>query len=254
MEPTPSRHHRSRVAPIAVPGGQTKGAEAPAYRPSRVRVAIVAVALTIAWIALVVWVNESTPGVPRLDSQLHAWALDHRTDVTLQAARVISWFGQTSVTLPLVVLGGLAATASTRRFGRVRAAALLLVMGALGTGVGLEINRVVARVRPPSVDWGGAAGGFALPSGHTTAATMAAGLIAWSITRRLASRRARAAVWVAAAVWAGAVGWSRVWLGVHWPTDVLCGWLFAGSFLLAARAVQLTWWPTDAPPVPASEE
>jgi len=248
MEPEPPSVPRPLADPGDIAGGSSRTAEVMASRPSRVRVATVAAALTAAWTALVVWVNESTPGVPQLDSQLHAWALDHRTDMTIHLARTVSWFGQTNITLPLVVLGGLAATVSTRRFGRVRAAVLLLVMGSLGTGLGLEINRLVARVRPPQGDWGGSASGFALPSGHTTAATMAAGLIAWAVTRRLTTKPARAAVWVVAAGWAGAVGWSRVWLGVHWPTDVLCGWLFAASFLLAARAVQLTWWPTDAPP------
>jgi len=219
-----------------------------AYRSARASVTTVAAGLTIAWIALVVWVNADAPGVPTIDSSLHGWALDHRSDVTIQVARVVSWFGQTTITLPLIVLGALAATASTRRFGRLRAATLLFAMGAVGTAVGLAINMLVGRVRPPRGDWAGAAGGFALPSGHTTAATIAAGLIAWSVTRRLRTTPARAAVWVAAVGWAAAVGWSRVWLGVHWPTDVLCGWLFAASFLLAARAVQLTWWPADAPP------
>jgi len=132
MEPTPS------VPVIA----------RPAYRSARTRVAVVAAGLTIAWIALVVWVNADAPGVPAIDSSLHGWALEHRTVVTIEVARAVSWFGQTTVTLPLVVLGGLAATVSTRRFGRLRAAALLLVMGALGTGVGLAINVLVGRVRP----------------------------------------------------------------------------------------------------------
>src|SRR5665647_3428771 len=225
MEPEPPSVPSPLADPGDIAGGSSRTGEVMASRPSRVRVAAVAAALTAAWITLVVWVNESTPGVPQVDSQLHAWALDHRTDMTIHLARTVSWFGQTNITLPLVVLGGLAATVSTRRFGR------------LG-----------ARVRQPQGDWGGSASGFALPSGHTTAATMAAGLIAWAVTRRLTTKPARAGVWVVAAGWAGAVGWSRVWLGVHWPTDVLCGWLFAASFLLAARAVQLTWWPADAPP------
>jgi undecaprenyl-diphosphatase len=55
-------------------------------------------------------------------------------------------------------------------------------------------------------------------------------------------------VWVVAGALAAAVGWSRVWLGVHWPTDVMSGWLVAATVLVAARAIQLRWWPEDAPP------
>ena len=198
--------------------------------------------------ALAVWVRMHAPGVPAVDLSLHRWALGQRSRSTIHLAQIASWFGQTDIALPLVVLAALAATASTRRYGRVRAATLLLALGGLGVIVGLELNSLVGRARPAPGDWAGAAGGFSFPSGHTTAATLAAGLVAWSVSRHLKRRAAQVGTWLVAAVWAGTVGWSRVWLGVHWPTDVLCGWLFAASFLVAARAVQLKWWPADAPP------
>jgi membrane-associated phospholipid phosphatase len=215
-----------------------------------VRSAIGAGGLAAGLVSVIVWTWHAAPGVPQFDSALHLWALDQRTSVTIGLARGLSWFGQTNIALPLVVLAGIAAAAETRRFARARAGALLVAVGGLGVAIGLEINHSTGRVRPPVADWAGAAGGFAFPSGHTTAATVAAGLVAWTVSRHLTSARGRAAVWIAASAWALGVGWSRVWLGVHWPTDVLGGWLFAGSFLLVARTVQLIGWPADAPPQP----
>jgi undecaprenyl-diphosphatase len=80
-------------------------------------------------------------------------------------------------------------------------------------------------------DWWGAAGGPAFPSGHTTAATIAAGTLAWALSERVRSRRGRIVVWSSAFLVAGLVGWSRMWLGVHWPSDVVSGWLLGASWL-----------------------
>lgn len=223
----------------------------PAHRSGR-RVAALAGGLTIGWASVLQWVRIDAPGVPVVDSDVHAWALDHRTEATIRLARELSWLGQVDVVLPLIIVAAVAVAAGTGAFGRPRAAALLLGLGGLGIAVGLGINRLAARARPPVGDWASAAGGFAFPSGHTTAATVAAGLVAWTVSRRLSSRPVRAAVWVVASGWALGVGWSRVWLGVHWPTDVLGGWLFAASFLLAARAVHITWWPDGARPDPVA--
>ena len=202
--------------------------------------------------SLVVWTRDAAPGVPGFDRALHAWALHERTTATIGLARGLSWFGQTDVALPLVVLAAVVAAAETRPFARARAGALLVSVGGLGVALGLAINRATGRVRPPLADWAGAAGGFAFPSGHTTAATVAAGLVGWTVSRHVTTVLGRVGVWTVAGTWAVGVGWSRVWLGVHWPTDVIGGWLFAGAFLLGARAVQLTVWPADAPPRPAA--
>ncbi|MDC7336802.1 phosphatase PAP2 family protein [Streptomyces lydicus] len=76
-----------------------------------------------------------------------------------------------------------------------------------------------------------------LPSGHATTSALAAGLLAWGIARY--AGRGPARTWCAVlALWAVAVGLTRVWLGVHWPGDVLGGWLLAGTVLSLALLLE----------------
>ena len=123
---------------------------------------------------------------------------------------------------------------------RLGAGLLLSGTAALGVWLGLVINNAVGRERPPVADWWGAASGPAFPSGHTTAATVAAATAAWALLARVHSRGGRAAIWACAVTWAVLVGWSRMWLGVHWPSDVLGGWLLGASWVaLVVSAVGL---------------
>jgi undecaprenyl-diphosphatase len=207
-------------------------------------------ALVAGWAALTAWVRSDAPVVPAFDQRLHDAALDLRTPATIDLASSVSVLGEVRVALPLAVLGAVLVEASTRRYARLRAGAIMAVVGGAGVLVGLGLNRLVGRERPLPDQWAGAAGGPSFPSGHTTAAVVGAVLLAWALSRRTRSRPGQVLVWLLAAAWAVGVGWSRVWLGVHWPTDVLCAWLFVPSMLVLGRAVQLTWWPTDAPPEP----
>jgi undecaprenyl-diphosphatase len=114
----------------------------------------------------------------------------------------------------------------------VRAAAGLLVVQLLR----FTLMNAVGRHRPPVADWAVHVTGFAFPSGHTVTSATAAGILIWAAYPRL--RGAPRAVFTACvAAWAVAVGLSRVYLGVHWPTDVIGGWAFTAALLGSAFLV-----------------
>jgi membrane-associated phospholipid phosphatase len=209
--------------------------------------------LTAGWVGLLAWVRTSAPELPAVDSALHDWAVQARTPETIDLANAVSVLGQVDVAVPLAVVGVVLVESVTRRWGRGRAAVGMGLLAGGGIVLGLTMNQLVGRERPVPDSWAGAAGGPSFPSGHTTAATVAALLLAWAVTRVVTRRSAQTAVWLVAALWALAVGLSRVWLGVHWPTDVMAAWLFVPSLLVLGRAAQLTWWPGDAPPTPVMD-
>jgi membrane-associated phospholipid phosphatase len=114
---------------------------------------------------------------------------------------------------------------------------MLCAIASAGVAVETQVNHLIGRARPPISDWAGAASGPSFPSGHTTVATLFALSCAWACAGRVRAGWPRRAIWAGAAVYAGAVGWSRVWLGVHWPTDVIAGWLFGLAWLAASTAL-----------------
>jgi undecaprenyl-diphosphatase len=103
---------------------------------------------------------------------------------------------------------------------------VLVVAG--GAAARRRVSRVVARPRPPAEAWLTRPEGYSLPSKHTTLAALAAGACARTLGGSDASARA------ASLLAAMAVGASRVYLGVHWPADVIAGWLFADGWLRLA--------------------
>lgn len=187
---------------------------------------------------LTAWVVHDGTDVPGIDRTIHQWVVEHRTNASITVARTITWGGVTSLMLPaLLVVGTVAAAGGRDYLRRFQTGLVVTVVASVGVYVGLRINALAGRARPPSADWAGAAGGPSFPSGHTSCATLVALAAAWVIASRLRPGRARVLVWVGAAVWAGGVGASRVWLGVHWPTDVLGGWLFGATWFAGSVAV-----------------
>ncbi|MEV4410444.1 phosphatase PAP2 family protein [Catellatospora sp. NPDC049609] len=89
----------------------------------------------------------------------------------------------------------------------------------------LTVHALVARPRPE--DMLSVAAGWSYPSGHTShfaTAALLLLLLAWPLAR---ARWQRAALVAVVGGWAVLVGASRVALVVHWPSDVLGGWLVA---------------------------
>ena len=78
------------------------------------------------------------------------------------------------------------------------------------------------------------------PAGHVLGGTALILLIAWLVSERLPPGRPRIAAWAVAAAFCLFGGIANVYEGVHWPSDVLGGYLWAGvlmggAILLARR-------------------
>jgi undecaprenyl-diphosphatase len=176
-------------------------------------------------------------GPTSFDVWLHDLVVRHRGSHHT-VARTLTQAGSTRIVWPLVAA---AALVFPRSRGWRRVATTLAFGGAaaLAIGVRLEISLVTSRPRPAAIDWATTAGGFAYPSGHTSAATIGAGAMGWALVRHLDRRWARAGVWIAVVCYAGTVGWTRIWLGVHWPLDVVGAWMFGVGWMsgMAAGAV-----------------
>jgi len=110
-----------------------------------------------------------------------------------------------------------------------RAAATLTAVAAVTEGVNAVLKLAVQRVRP-SVWAVATLHSYSFPSGHAMAAVAIYGMTAVVVVR-LCPRLARPAA-VGIPVLALLIGVSRVYLGVHWPTDVLAGFA-AGAFILS---------------------
>ncbi len=123
---------------------------------------------------------------------------------------------------------------------RVRLAiivAFALVDAAVFTEV---VKELVARPRP-TMDPLVTASGYSFPSGHTLNSTVTYGILALVAWRSRLSLAARRAVVVVGVILPVLIGLSRIGLGVHWPTDVLAGWLAGVAFVaLAATLIRLT--------------
>ncbi|MFG6403462.1 phosphatase PAP2 family protein [Microbacterium sp. P04] len=119
----------------------------------------------------------------------------------------------------------------------------LVIIAAAGTGsllMTIAGKEIIQRQRPPLAD---AVPPYefspSFPSGHTLNAVAVIGAITYLLVLRRTSRAARIALIAGASVFAFLVGMSRVYLGHHWFTDVLVGWilgaLWLGLVILAHR-------------------
>ncbi|MEU6813916.1 phosphatase PAP2 family protein [Streptomyces sp. NPDC046860] len=164
----------------------------------------------------------------------HRWAVRQRG--LTQVFRVLTDWVWDPVTMRLLCAG--VALWLLWRAGAWWTALWLVLTCGVAAVAQQGVKAAVARPRPVWPDPVDSARYSAFPSGHAMTATVVCGLLLWLIHRHgLRGVRWWAAVAVSVVSVAG-VGLTRVWLGVHWFSDVLGGWLFGA--LLVAGAVLIS--------------
>jgi len=121
--------------------------------------------------------------------------------------------------------------------------AALVVACAVGTALGTQgLKAIYDRARPDVVSVLQPASGLSFPSGHAMISVALYLTLGVLIAGSLEQRRLRVYVVASAALLAFLIGFSRVYLGVHHPTDVLAGWTVGLAWALvcglAERALQ----------------
>lgn len=115
---------------------------------------------------------------------------------------------------------------------RPRAAWFLLVAIGVGLLLSLGLKEVFDRPRPDLVPHGSVVYTRSFPSGHSMLSAATYLTLAALLARQTSRRRLKVYVFACALLLTTLTGVSRVYLGVHWPTDVLAGWTAGGFWAL----------------------
>jgi undecaprenyl-diphosphatase len=100
---------------------------------------------------------------------------------------------------------------------------LLIISVIGGQLLNVLLKEIFQRPRPTAVQWGEPVNSLSFPSGHAMISVITYGCIAYLVGRLSPTRRLRWSVWIVAALLVGAICFSRMYLGVHYPSDVLAG-------------------------------
>jgi membrane protein DedA with SNARE-associated domain/membrane-associated phospholipid phosphatase len=186
----------------------------------------------------------------RYDPGILRFVVSHREGWLTAVMKGVTWLGSDGVLIPLVLIVALWC-AIKRRSTR---SAIVVAAALAGANVLYRATKaLVARPRPPVSFHLVQVGGHAFPSGHATQVVAAWGAIALVMVSGRSARTA-AFAWIAVAVVSLLVGASRIYLGVHWWTDVIAGFALGATWLSIVWALGL--WigrprretETDAPP------
>ena len=193
----------------------------------------------------------------RLDRPVTRYVVEHREPWLTTLFRGVTVLGEVVILVALIGVVGLWIWRRSRSW-----APLLILSATLAGAVALYgvVRTLVGRPRPEVGVLVMDAAGFAFPSAHATQAIAVYGLLAVLVSRSLGSWRRSVAVWTAATLVVVLVGFSRLYLGVSWITDVLGGYALGALWLVtvltttgAVRHHQRGRVPTEPQRVEASD-
>jgi len=173
---------------------------------------------------------EAGADIVSFDRATNQTVHDHTAEPVTGWAFVITALGSTYVLIGVALSSALGLTLS----GRWRSGLALLVAYAMTDVTVAVVKLIVSRPRPDASLT--EAGGFSFPSGHSAMSVAVYGCLAFALARACRGFPRVACALVGFALVVG-IGLSRIYLGVHYPSDVLAGWITGGAIVIATWIV-----------------
>lgn len=186
------------------------------------------------------------------DDAVLRWFAEHRSKMLDAIMLEITFLGTGTVVMMIVAISGMFLWLTRHKYS-----ALLLLISTFG---GIILNNLLKngflRPRPQVVEWGTSAMSWSFPSGHAMSAAVVYGTVAYLAARLQQRRITRMLTLLLAALLILLICVSRLYLGVHYPSDVIAGLIiglaWAGFCMATLEAIQL-YAKTRAPRVLAHE-
>jgi undecaprenyl-diphosphatase len=175
-------------------------------------------------------IHEETaqPFLEHVDQYLLQAIHAHNTPARTRLAFSLTFIGSPSALVPGVLIA-----AAVLWVRRLRRDAVLLIVAIGGAALIDTILKLHFRRIRPNVPWALVREhSFSFPSGHSVGAVVLYGTITYLVWSHLHDITQRAAVIACALLLIAGIGLSRVYIGVHYPTDVAAGYLVGLLWLL----------------------
>ncbi|HEY5880783.1 MAG TPA: phosphatase PAP2 family protein [Nakamurella sp.] len=186
-------------------------------------------------------------GLAAIDPIIWQWAVDHRTPALTVVATTVTEVGSTVSMAVIATVTTLFLWVTGRRGD-----AVLVAVVAAGAGLLVRVGKAtVGRQRPPEEYRLVVETNESFPSGHALASAAIIGVVLVVLVPLIPSTPWRVTAVAAGVLFVLAIGWSRIYLGVHWFTDVMAGWLTGLAWLMLCLTVREVWrMAVDAVPPP----
>jgi undecaprenyl-diphosphatase len=194
-------------------------------KPTALFEAAIVASLVVAVLCLFLFVwlgSEVLSGdAQRFDQVIRTWVHQFASTGMTSAMHAVSLLGYEALIFEVVIAFIVFAALRWKR------AALWLAVAMVGSVLlDAALKYAYHRVRPEAF-FGSPAKYYSFPSGHALSSLCFYGVMAGLLSARAKSVWLRVVIWVIAAVLVMAIGISRIYLGVHYPSDVLAGYLAA---------------------------
>jgi len=164
-----------------------------------------------------------------MDATIYQWIAKWRSNSMTQIAKIVTMMGSAAV---LITIAALALLGKDRKLGLFISANLIMI-----AITNFVLKWLIQRPRPDEALRLVQERGFSFPSGHSMVSMAFYGLLIYIIWGRVKNRYKRYAICGGLAILIVLIGMSRIYLGVHYATDVMGGFLLSIAYLIGITSL-----------------